>query len=86
MHVPKYLYCCNVSFWLQAKVSCTIRCKCVSCRNTEEDRQSKGGSKFAPSCGLFHLANAASSASAELNRSDSPTLSEPAEEEKDPKT
>uniref|UniRef100_A0A914XLE7 CRC domain-containing protein n=1 Tax=Plectus sambesii TaxID=2011161 RepID=A0A914XLE7_9BILA len=43
----------------EAKVPCTDRCKCCSCRNTESDRQNKMREKFNSASGLLHLAAAA---------------------------
>lgn len=43
---------------VQAKVPCTDRCKCTSCRNTEADRSQKFKDKFSAT-GLAQLAAAA---------------------------
>ena len=44
----------------QAKVPCTDRCKCQSCRNTEHDRHNKFKDKFSTTAGgLAQLAAAA---------------------------
>jgi len=71
----------------EAKVPCTERCKCISCRNTESDRASKLREKFSGgSSGLLHLAAAAS---ADSRRSASPFSdddSDSNQEPHDPKT
>lgn len=50
MHIPVGYcqYILNLYLCFQAKVPCTERCKCVSCRNTENDRAAKFPAKFIP--------------------------------------
>jgi len=56
----------------EAKVPCTPRCKCVGCRNTEDDR----GHKYRGAAGLQSLANAASLLAGTMQPGDYPSASD----------